>query len=311
MSDFAAKPDDAVDQWLADQRCAMVNDLATTLDLEAGLREVMIPARYADLIADLHGVLDVEAGLSAIVSATPDDSSDADPGESPPDPHLATGLHGLVRAIASASPTSRLAMRTQPAPILIDALARAHDHADKLALILARARDRDLARARALARDRALARALAHARDRAHDLARDLDHDRDRDRPHAHDIARALAHALDLDLAHDRAHARALALVDDLVHARARARALARAHDRAHARALASALDELHRALNNFTGADLREADLAGVSLDGLRWSVTTQWPPGWAEQIKRDSVKVKPGIFEVRGSTTHAPTPV
>ncbi|MGH3700582.1 MAG: TIR domain-containing protein, partial [Pseudonocardiaceae bacterium] len=79
MSDFASLPEGGLDRWLADQHHALVNDLAATLDLEAGLREAMIPARHADLVAGLRDVLDVEAGLSAIVSTTPDDPFEADP----------------------------------------------------------------------------------------------------------------------------------------------------------------------------------------------------------------------------------------
>ncbi|MGH3866771.1 MAG: TIR domain-containing protein, partial [Pseudonocardiaceae bacterium] len=78
MSDFASLPEEALDRWLADQYRALVTDLTTALDLEAGLREAMIPARHADLVADLRDVLDVEAGLSAIVPATPDPALEAD-----------------------------------------------------------------------------------------------------------------------------------------------------------------------------------------------------------------------------------------
>jgi len=78
MSDFASQPDEAVDRWLADQRRAVVDDLAATLDIDAGLHEAMIPARHADLVTDLRAILDVEAGLSAIMPATLDSSSIAD-----------------------------------------------------------------------------------------------------------------------------------------------------------------------------------------------------------------------------------------
>lgn len=62
-------------------------------------------------------------------------------------------------------------------------------------------------------------------------------------------------------------------------------------------------------ALNDFTEADLRNADLAGLSLTGIRWSRATRWPPAWVEEIERLSVEIEPGIFEIRGGTATADT--
>ncbi|BDU00110.1 hypothetical protein IFM12276_31380 [Nocardia sputorum] len=48
---------------------------------------------------------------------------------------------------------------------------------------------------------------------------------------------------------------------------------------------LASYLVFLEQMLNDFIGADLRKVELAGVPLEGLRWSEqTTQWPDRWRE---------------------------
>ncbi|MGQ0774517.1 MAG: hypothetical protein ACT4NY_08890 [Pseudonocardiales bacterium] len=109
MSDPTSQPDDAVDRWLADQRRAVADDLAATLDLEAGLREAMIPARHADLVADLRDVLDVEAGLSAIVSATPADSAGTHLEGPSPDPQPTTAPAGSFRVIGP-----RVGMRQMP-----------------------------------------------------------------------------------------------------------------------------------------------------------------------------------------------------
>jgi len=76
MNDFAPTPEESLDRWLADQYRAWVNNLAAALDLDAGLREAMIPARHAGLVADLRDILDVEAGLNAVVSATLDPTSE-------------------------------------------------------------------------------------------------------------------------------------------------------------------------------------------------------------------------------------------
>jgi hypothetical protein len=61
--------------------------------------------------------------------------------------------------------------------------------------------------------------------------------------------------------------------------------------------------------LSDVTDVDLRCIDLAGIFLPGLRWSVGTRWPPQWEDQIRRDSVQVADGIFQVvKGSTAYAP---
>ncbi|MFD6358182.1 hypothetical protein [Nocardia tengchongensis] len=68
---------------------------------------------------------------------------------------------------------------------------------------------------------------------------------------------------------------------------------------------LASHLAFLEQMLNDFIGADLREVDLAGVPLEGLRWSEqTTQWPDRWREQIKRDSVHIDDDVYEIHYGT-------
>jgi S-DNA-T family DNA segregation ATPase FtsK/SpoIIIE len=68
MNDHALPSDETVDAWVAGQHHALVHDLTTSLDLEAGLREVTIAARHAALAADVNEVLDVEGGLSEIAS---------------------------------------------------------------------------------------------------------------------------------------------------------------------------------------------------------------------------------------------------
>ncbi|MGV9544112.1 hypothetical protein [Nocardia beijingensis] len=76
---------------------------------------------------------------------------------------------------------------------------------------------------------------------------------------------------------------------------------------------LASHLTYLGQILNDFIGADLRAVDLAGVPLEGLRWSEeTTQWPDGWTEQIRLDSVELGDGLYEVHyGTSAHRDTHV
>lgn len=324
MSDFASRPDAGLDQWLAIQYRHMVADLAAVLDLEAGLREEMIPDRYANLITDLGGVLDVEAGLSAVVptapGATPEPEHEpfdlspveVDPRQASPDPRSLTDLEDLVHNTESLSHSTRLAMRTDPAFDLVCDIvhvlgsARVRDIIRVLGStrVIDGARDSDLELARDLARvldladhsdsvhtlycTRALYRVLAHIHARVLDLA------------HARDLHQARVY----DLYRARALYRALVLYRAQARIRARARRLARDLART-----TRAIADFHNALNDFTGVDLRRADLDGIPLDGLRWSTKTQWPPQWAEQVRLDSVEVDDGIFEVRGGNRYATT--
>jgi hypothetical protein len=362
MSDFVSRrPDSSLDQWLADQHRHTVTDLAATLDLEAGLREAMIPVRHANLVADLGGILDVEAGLSAIVPTAPDltphepepnasryatdaelpttEGFETDPNQASPDPTSLTDLEGLVRVAASRSPSTRLVMRNCPTFNL------ARDIVGDIDSTLDIDRDRagrDLAHAFNLARARA--REIDRDIDRALDIDRDIDRAR-RDLAHAFNLARARANARDIDHAlasasRDIDHALASAsrdidhdfyrvLVGVLVRARARALDIDHALVSAScdldldlvrdlALDLARDLDrttrlvaDFYHALNDFTGADLRSVDLAGISLDGLRWSTATQWPSQWGEQVRRDSVQIGDELFEVRaGGNRYAPIP-
>lgn len=69
--------------------------------------------------------------------------------------------------------------------------------------------------------------------------------------------------------------------------------------------AIADDLEDLAQMLNDFTDADLREVELDGVPLEGLRWSaVTTRWPDGWREQIELISILVDDNIYEVHYGT-------
>src|SRR5262249_40075456 len=123
------------------------------------------------------------------------------------------------------------------------------------------------------------------------------------------DCARDLDRALDRDLA--RARARALArhgsALDDLT------RALAGEVDSAGVDG--TCLDQVRARLNamrhDYAGADLRTLELAGLDLQGVRWSDTTQWPPQWEDTIRGHSVPLPGGGYEYRpGGGTHHPVP-
>ncbi|NBH12130.1 hypothetical protein [Amycolatopsis sp. SID8362] len=64
---------------------------------------------------------------------------------------------------------------------------------------------------------------------------------------------------------------------------------------------LETSLGSLVEAATNVSGADLSYVDLRGIPLEGLRWSEATRWPFEWYEQIRRDSIELGPGRYEIR----------
>ena len=210
---------------------------------------------------------------------------------------------------------------------VLDALTIALD-ADARNRAHARALDRALDRVRDLARDR--------ARDRALDRALDLALARARARARA--IAPSLRHALvDLvsgDLVSGEApagsalpgpseladavfrEARALAVAVGTIHVDTAETSAGRPdepvivllHRLEMAYQRGQALKSVSELLNDYGSADLSSADLNQVvSLDGVRWTESTQWPDGWKAEIDRRSVDIGGGVREIReGVGTH-----
>jgi hypothetical protein len=65
------------------------------------------------------------------------------------------------------------------------------------------------------------------------------------------------------------------------------------------------AVDLLDNALTHMVGADLTEVALHGIPLAGVRWSHETRWPVRWEDQIRRNSVEIEPGLYEILPGTT------
>ncbi|MEH0416092.1 hypothetical protein [Streptomyces sp. B21-083] len=63
------------------------------------------------------------------------------------------------------------------------------------------------------------------------------------------------------------------------------------AHGFEAADALAKAVAEVERASNDFIGADLTNAKLDGVLLEGILWDRTTLWPAQWETRVRRSSL--------------------
>lgn len=184
----------------------------------------------------------------------------------------------------------------------------------RLATDLSKNRARDLEKNRVNARIRARARHLARALNLARNLARDLvltrDLDLDPARSFARDLDLELAQARNLGLVLDRALDIALALDHDLGLPAARVLGL----DPAAGQGLGTLLAE--GGLDDFTTADLSNAELLGVQLDGVYWSMWgTRWPPSlnieWLKARSRE-VDQGSGIYIVEyPSTSDLPTSV
>lgn len=350
------QPGKDVDQWLRGQRDAVLADIAACLDVDTGLREVLIAARHTTVVTDVAAGLDVEGGLAAILPAAP-------PPAVPPTPTARTALPATTLGryavlFARQLPGDRLAARAwlprqrlRNLQVVADFVARAHDLAEDLARArdVSRDLDRALARVHDLARDVDRARDLA--RDVDHALARHLDGDLDQAREVAEDVDRArdlaedadrvrdlggtiddaideaiegaidgaddlaltlashIDHAIDCVLGHDLAIDFADALARDCDRFRVLVNDLALdpysdltiAPVRALAVDLVRALDLLEKSITSMVGADLTAADLTGIPLAGVRWSDETRWPPGWEGRIRRESVAVGPGQWEIR----------
>ena len=162
--------------------------------------------------------------------------------------------------------------------------------------------------------------ALTAGRDRARKRLNELDNVRKH--THAVDPARELArnhcdvtediaysHRLLGDLS--RALAAGLQNSPDLEAARAAALAIGRHLDIARASNATEQQwiqDVVEQAVTDFTGADLSSAALENASLERVRWSVSTRWPPEWAAHIRDVSIEVQPGIFEIRSGRQASP---
>lgn len=310
--------DAEVDAWLAARRTELDADLANSLDIETGLQDVLIGSRHAAVIADVAGHLDLEAGLAAIAPAAaslpdlPDYGSRVTP-PAPPIRPVDAATSTVAMVVAALPPVERVALRRHPLNQCFDlaaACVTAQHAADILGQVLRSADGPtssahivsvlDQALHTVLAHEDSLARSIAHARNIA------LAPGNTSDRVLAAAFVRALgdAHALALKRHHAVAQAvnRALAWAGDI---RSPVSALATALRHTPAEEYAQLLVWLRDALNDLVGADLRDANLDGIPLTGIRWSTyTTQWPAKWVDQITRESEPIEgtDGIFVVRG---------
>ncbi|SPL91875.1 unnamed protein product [[Actinomadura] parvosata subsp. kistnae] len=297
----------------------MMNDLHSILDIEAGLREVLLHSHYATQLDGLHALLDIEAGLGQILL-----TKISSMGEERAESRHCT----YDEAFPAVGPEDRLALRQHPRVrtsrrLLTRALD--HDHALGLSLRLARKLAHHVDRPQVHGHTRQRARSLAHDlafrlrtdRERATeltavlarsagsshnpigagDLARGLDHAR------ALDLVLDLAHALSRDLEHDLAGQLIHCLTRDLGDIHDAARTLV-AWAVTWVRDVVSELlgrevfldqDMVYLFLDDFTTSDLRSVRLSDVELEGVRWSETGTW---WPDDVDIEHVRARSDVL-------------
>ncbi len=224
------------------------------------------------------------------------------------------GALGLASVLECDPPPPSDCARAADASALALAEARAciRAYASGLALAL------DIARDLADALDRAAAGDLPTAGDFSSALIvffRDRDLDRDLDR--VLDRALALDRAVTRDRDRDRALDRALdTFADDSDVALARGLARGLTRDLASACDLASDLASdldidlgpirhLSTIQVDASGTDLSHGAFPDLSvLEGVVWTDDTIWPPGMAPQVLARSMKIRPGVYQVRGGS-------
>lgn len=316
----ARRPDpDPVDQWLDRHQRELADGLDGVLDVEAGLREVLIQSRHDAAVDALGDALDVEGGLAAIV---------------PPTAQPVTGPECAVETGSPSwqvDPVTRLALRADPrVAAAYEALNHTYFRTHKLDADLARVRE--LLSGRVPATRYELVSALQYVLDLTlffgHDLGRDLDSGDTHSREFGKRLARALELTNDLVAALDRAidyvkrptgQDRDMALAQELSGALGRGSALGPVLVELRAvglrQAIGAALNTepppldsvaVRAFLDDFTTSDLRTAELGGVDLDGVRWSESgTRWPATVdVDDLKSRSEGKGGGIWVVRSGT-------
>jgi hypothetical protein len=213
------------DPRLAAVRTALATDLDTLLDLDAGLREVLIAAHHGNLSTDLDDTLQLAAGLHAIVP-TPAPARAPNPATPTPSDMPAGGA--VAGLLLSLDTPTRLALRREP---VLEALAAAlHDGVQwgSCSILFLRSSPgsqlaRHLEDLRAAAGDGDIAADINIARELVLALNRDVTTDRDRGFHSGEAVARARLRAVAIALAVELAWAPA---DESLAHALSNARGL-------------------------------------------------------------------------------------
>ncbi|MEU3567564.1 hypothetical protein AB0E96_03900 [Kitasatospora sp. NPDC036755] len=321
---------------LTDMQAQFLEGLGGHLDVEAGLREVMLSANHRDLVEGLNEVLDIEAGLASITSRN---SARTEFEETAAPLYDVGRLHQRFELLG---PERRLELREHPlvtAAILADLLIRTVTLAQDLTDGLGFGRYHGMPLKRAAFAAQGIAEGIAQGldgraalawglRDMAHEIVALLE-------PHypaidqASRVGRVLVREMVSTIdqrvrsADHPAIAEFLRACQVFTYA-VRGGDLIRAVQEVEylARALASRVGELFglgepealdleflsEILDDFTTADLSTADLTHVDLAGVRWSeLRTRWPTEVSiDRLREDSRETLPGsgVYIIRPGT-------
>ncbi|MGW0649415.1 hypothetical protein ACWD4T_11470 [Streptomyces umbrinus] len=100
--------DGVLGPWLDGQQSLLLDELGDVLDVEAGLREVLLQSSHDTMVNRLDAVLDVEAGLAAVLPGT-------GPTEQWPEPAVSLPQAPTMEQLLSrVSPRVRIALRVHP-----------------------------------------------------------------------------------------------------------------------------------------------------------------------------------------------------
>ncbi|MDV9171021.1 hypothetical protein R6V09_12855 [Streptomyces sp. W16] len=313
--------DGGVDRLLGEYSHNLSAALRGMLDVEAGLRDILLHSRHDDLVEGLGAILDLEAGLADIVGTDADASQQRQRPEKrrKHGPKPAAVAEQYLRTVG---PEIRLTLRVNPD---VAAAALTFEGAHRLLSSLMQVKDYAYTLKADLQQHLAFAvySELESAHEQAIEIIGDLAHT-DASRA-ARDLARGLAIGLTDDLESARTTAEAflqhaphftgLAEIRELTDALSRAAIRNCARSRRLLRLCAEEVrgaistvlgrdlplldeDSISVFLDDFTTSDLRAADVLGVVLDGIRWSEHgTLWPAAFnVEALKAQSDETPPG---------------
>ncbi|WP_062982926.1 hypothetical protein [Nocardia anaemiae] len=296
-------------EWQLFERWAMLRaDLAATLDINAGLREVLIPEQHHTLIADLAAGLDIESGLAAIVP----EARPRLPIRPIPERYDPT-TSSMVDDLKLLPLHTRWILRSN---MLSKGLEPAFTMAVSMARVCAPVKPPGEG---VMTSDvkywvtwldtyvsvfEALLDKVAGSANMGIDLLK----------THAEGAPQQVVDKLTdewIDLIQAAAEPN-----DEIVRLQKKfERGALGPHELQHFVAvrlngaivqLVQAINETIYALNDFVGDDFRASNgLEKIHLDGLRWSLETSFPPDWQEEIDRDSVPIGDGVFEVQQGNT------